>query len=39
MNVSVKPQSPSQLLDGLLGLGLKLVAMSIDNARNLIQQV
>ena len=40
MNVSVKPQSASQLfLDGLLGLGVKLMAMSIDNARSLIQQV
>jgi hypothetical protein len=40
MNVSVKPQTTSQLLlDGLLGLGFKLLAMSIDNARTMIQQV
>ena len=39
MNVSVKPQSASQLfLDGLVGLGFKLLAMSIDNARTLVQQ-
>jgi hypothetical protein len=39
MNVSVKPQSASQFFfDGLLGLGFKLLAMSIDNARTLIQQ-
>jgi hypothetical protein len=39
MNVSVKPQTASQLLlDGLLGLGFKLLALSLDNARSLIQQ-
>lgn len=38
-NVSVKPQSGSQpFLDGLVGLGFKLLAMSIDNARTIIQQ-
>jgi len=39
MNVSVKPQATSQLfLDGLVGLGFKLLAMSIENARTIIQQ-
>ena len=38
-NVSVKPQSTSQLfVEGLVDLGFKLLAMSIDNARTIIQQ-